>query len=371
MTIWAKRADSRLSKPRSEEEKMKNEKDFRATVRNVLTSKTFSLIVLLAVVFIVFSILTDGGFIRPRNIKNFINSISVVSLLTIGAGCLLISGQLDLSAGSIGTLVGVVFALLVDENLLGLPIIVGAILSLILAAGIGAVNALFINRFKTPAFITTMAIALICQGVTYVLTGAKSPMIYNDTFNAIGTKSIFDGYLPISVIIAIVFFIIYGIMLSKTKFGKTIYLVGGNPTASYLTGINPVKTSFILFVNSAVMGGLAGLLLASRMKAGTTQGLNSSQFAGMTAAILGGISFGGGSGGMLGAFLGLILLSAFNNGLTSVGMDSYWQTTASGLLLIVALSLDILSNRQRLMSGKRETKRPDKTRKDVPAGGES
>ena len=349
---------------------MKKDRDLRAKARSILTSKIFSLVLLLVVILAVFSILTNGAFLRPRNIKNFINSISVVSLLTIGAGCLLISGQLDLSTGAIGTLVGVIFAIMVDETRMGMPIIVAALITLMLAAAIGAGNALLINRFRTPGFITTMATALICQGVSYVLTGAKSVMIYNDTFNAIGTRSILDGYVPISVIIAMLFFIVYGIMLTKTKFGQTIYLVGGNPTASYLAGINPVKTSYILFMNNAILGGLAGLLLASRMKAGTTQGLNNSQFAGMTAAILGGISFGGGSGGMFGAFLGLILLSAFNNGLTSVGMDNYWQTTASGLLLIVALSFDIISNKQRIAWGKREMTRVNKPLESNPAGGE-
>jgi ribose/xylose/arabinose/galactoside ABC-type transport system permease subunit len=317
----------------------------QSKLSGLLGSKTFSLIVLLIAVFAVFTILTDGDFLKPRNIKNFINSMSVLSLLTIGAGCLLVSGQIDLSAGAVGTVTGIVFALTVTK--LGVPVVVAAPVSLLIAAGIGAFNALLINRFRTQGFITTMATALVCQGVGYVLTGSKSVMINNDAFNAIGTKSVFDGYLPISVIVAAVLFVVYGVVMSKTKFGQSVYLVGGNPTASFLAGIDPQRVSYIMFVNSSVMGGLAGLLLASRMKAATVQGLTLSQFAGMTAAILGGISFGGGNGGMLGAFLGLLIISAFNNGISSVGVEPYWQTAASGALLLVALSFDFISLRHR------------------------
>jgi ribose/xylose/arabinose/galactoside ABC-type transport system permease subunit len=202
-----------------------------------------------------------------------------------------------------------------------------------------------------------MATGLLAQGVGYILDGGKAIAIRSDAFNAIGTKSIFDGYLPISVVIAVAFFVIYGLLMNKTKFGQSVYLVGGNPTASYLSGINPKKISYILFLNSSLTGGLAGLMYASRMKSATQSGITNSSFAGMTAAILGGISFGGGSGGMGGAFLGLIILNAFNNGISGVGIPPFWQQVASGVLLLVALTFDYLSLRQKELSLRREAAR--------------
>jgi ribose/xylose/arabinose/galactoside ABC-type transport system permease subunit len=328
----------------------------KSALRAFTETKTFTLLLLLAFIVVVFAALTPaGGFLKPRNIKNIINAMSVNSILTIGAGCLLVSGQIDLSVGAIGTLSGVVFALLLSKY--SVPAIPAAIIALAVVAVFGFINALLINRFRTQGFITTMATGLLAQGLGYILDGGKAIAIKNDAFNAIGTKSIFDGYLPISVIIAVAFFVVYGLLMNKTKFGQSVYLAGGNPTASYLSGIDPKRISYILFLNSAVTGGLAGLMYASRMKSATQSGITNSSFAGMTAAILGGISFGGGAGGMGGALLGLIILSAFNNGISGVGIPPYWQQVASGALLLVALTFDYVSLRQKALSLRREAAR--------------
>ncbi|MDR1589707.1 MAG: ABC transporter permease [Oscillospiraceae bacterium] len=331
---------------------MRQKSKFRAFTE----TKMFTLLLLLAFIVVVFAVLTpEGGFLKPRNIKNIINGMSVNAFLAVGAGCLLVSGQIDLSVGAIGTLSGVVFALLFGKY--GVPVIPAVVVSLVVVAAFGFVNALLINRFHTQGFITTMATGLLAQGLGYILDGGKAIAIKSDAFNAVGTKSIFDGYLPISVIIAVVVFIIYGLLMSKTKFGQSVYLVGGNPTASYLSGINPKRISYILFINCSVMGGLAGLMYASRMKSATQSGITNSSFAGMTAAILGGISFGGGAGGMGGAFLGLIILNAFNNGISGVGIPPYWQQVASGALLLIALTFDYVGIRQRAFSLRREAAR--------------
>jgi ribose/xylose/arabinose/galactoside ABC-type transport system permease subunit len=320
-------------------------------------SKMSTLLCLLALIVLVFSILTGGRFLRPRNLKNIINGMSVISLLTVGAGCLLVSGQVDLSAGAVGTLTGLLFAIFYTN--FGIPIIIAAVLSLLAASVFGFVNALLINRFGTQGFITTMATASVASGLGHIFSGARAINIDNGVFNAIGTRSIFDGYLPISVIIAVAFFVVYGAMMSKTQFGHSVYLVGGNPSAAFLSGIDPRRISYILFVNSSVIGGLAGLLLASRMKSGTINGITNSQFSGMTAAILGGISFGGGSGGLGGAFVGLLILNAFNNGISIIEIPPYWQTVASGGLLLLALSVDFAGERARAAARRRSARRAD------------
>jgi ribose/xylose/arabinose/galactoside ABC-type transport system permease subunit len=332
----------------------------KSGLRAFVGTKTFTLLLLLAFIVAVFAVLTPaGGFLKPRNIKNIINAMSVNSILTVGAGCLLVSGQIDLSVGAIGTLSGVVFALLLADY--NVPAIPAAVIALAVTAAFGFVNALLINRFHTQGFITTMATGLLAQGLGYILDGGKAISIKNDAFNAIGTKSIFDGYLPISVIIAVAFFVAYGLLMNKTRFGQSVYLVGGNPTAAYLSGIDPKRISYILFLNSSVTGGLAGLMYASRMKSATQGGITNSSFAGMTAAILGGISFGGGAGGMGGALLGLVILNAFNNGISGVGIPPYWQQVASGALLLVALTFDYLSQRQKELSLRREAARANTT----------
>ena len=120
-------------------------------------------------------------------------------------------------------------------------------------------------------------------------------------------------------------------------------MCGCNREAARLAGLKPKKICYILFINMGFLASLSGIILAARMKSATVTGISGNQFSGITAAILGGISFGGGSGGMLGAFFGLLLLNCFNNGMTVMGVNPYWQTVASGALLLIALMFDFIS----------------------------
>ena len=137
-------------------------------------------------------------------------------------------------------------------------------------------------------------------------------------------------------------------MLKKTAFGRNIYMVGNNPEASRLCGLHPKKVSYTLFINAAVLAVLAGILVAGRLKNANSTLLTGCQFDGITAAILGGVSMGGGTGGMGGALIGILILNCFDNGTTVIGMDSYWQSIASGMLLVIALLADyLLSSRKK------------------------
>ena len=315
-------------------------------INKILLSKLFTLLLLLSIVLVVFTMLTDGAFFTRRNIINILNSMAVVAFLTIGAGMLLVSGYLDFSTGAIGTMSGIVMAMLLQS---GTWWLIAVIAALIVAGCIGFVNALLINRFRLQAFITTMANASIITGAVFIVTQAKSVPIRDPVISYIGTQMI-GGFLPVSVLLAIVAFIIYGVILAKTNFGMKVYLVGGNPLAARLAGLNPRRISFLLFINNALLGGISGMLFAARMKMGTTgtTGVNSNQFAGLTAAIIGGISFGGGEGGLLGAFVGLLILNSFNNGMSVIGLHTNWQTVASGALLLVALAFDFVLQRSRM-----------------------
>ena len=330
---------------------MNKKSDVRKFIVNkILLSKLFTLILLLAIVLIVFTTLTTtlnkGNYFSVRNIINILNGMAVVAFLTVGAGMLLVSGYLDLSTGAIGTLSGILMAMMLQAGVVW-PIAV--ILALIAAGCIGFLNALMINRFRLQAFITTMAVASIVSGFVYIITGGKSIPIRDKAISFVGTQLI-GGVLPVSVLLAITVFIIYGVILSKTNFGMKVYLVGGNPQAARLAGLNPRRISFILFINNAVLGGISGMLFCARMKTGSVGGvgLNSNQFAGLTAAILGGISFGGGEGGLLGAFVGLMILNSFSNGMSVIGLSNYLQTVASGVLLLVALTFDFILQKSRM-----------------------
>jgi ribose/xylose/arabinose/galactoside ABC-type transport system permease subunit len=312
-------------------------------LRAFAESKGFVLLVLLLIIVLFFTITSKGSFIGLINIRNIFNSMVVTALLTVGAVPLMIAGHIDLSSGNAGSVCGVLMAVLLSS---GVHWVFSLLLALAAAAVIGLINAILVNRFGFQSFIATLAMASVLQGLTFLICNSSSIAIKYKTILYLGTGKI-GNVLPVAIIFALLALIIYGVILSKTNFGKEIYIVGSNPHAALLTGLSPKKIYYALFINNAVLGGFAGCLLAARLKAGTVNGTGDGQFAGMTAAILGGVSFGGGSGGMGGAFIGLLILNSFNNGLKVLKLSSYWQSVASGVLLLIALAFDFMSIQRR------------------------
>ncbi len=310
-------------------------------LKSFFKSKAFTMLLLTIAVIVFFTIFTGGIFIKPLNIRNILNAMVIVSFLTIGEGMLIIYGNIDLSSGAVGTLSSVILGCALTN--LGLPWYISLLAAFAVGAAFGILNATLIVKFRFQGFIATLAMASVAEGLTYVFGNAAAVEVKDPVLTFIGTYRFADGLIPISVIIALALFLIYGLIMSKTEFGRSVYMCGCNREAARLAGLKPEKICYILFVNMGILASLSGIILAARMKSATVTGISASQFAGITAAILGGISFGGGSGGMLGAFFGLLLLNCFNNGMTVMNVNPYWQTVASGALLLIALMLDFIS----------------------------
>lgn len=316
-------------------------------IRKFVASKTFALLVLLAVIVLFFMFTSAYKFVNPINIRNILNSMVIYSLLAIGVAMLIISGEIDLSPGYVGTFSGVLFAVLSEQA--GLPWYLSLVLCLSAGAVFGLFNALLVNKFKLPSFIATLATGpFIVKGFTYILAeGGVITLSGSTDDNFIILLGLYRiaKIVPVSIILALIAFIVYGVILAKTEFGRSVYLIGGNKQAAQFAGIKPKKISYILFANSGFLGALAGIIYTGRLKAGNVEGTNTYTFAAITAAIIGGISFTGGSGTMFGCFLGLLIINSFSNGLSILGVSPYWQAVASGLLLLVALVFDYISMR--------------------------
>jgi ribose/xylose/arabinose/galactoside ABC-type transport system permease subunit len=180
-----------------------------------------------------------------------------------------------------------------------------------------------------------------------VLTDNQNIPISNQAFWHVGTFAIFNVF-PLPFVIMLVLIAAYGFLLSRTQFGRNIYLVGGNRQAARLSGLNPKAISSLLYINCGAISALGGAVLAARMHSGAPTAVLGTELDAITAAVLGGVSFMGGSGGMIGCFIGLLMLNCFNNGLTVVDVQPYWQIIAQGALLIVALVVDFFNERSRL-----------------------
>jgi len=317
--------------------------DVLGALKKVVKSKMFALIVLLVILSTIVQIGSNGIFLHPINIRTILDMMIITGMMTIGATLLLIAGALDLSVGTVGTMAGMMFAVLL--RYFNFHWAVALILCLALAAVFGVVNAVLVNYAKFPAFIATLGMASVAEGVSFLFSGGANVSLSDPFMRNLATGRFMNNTIPFSIIILLVFFIVYGIILSKTKFGRQIYLVGSNPTASRLVGINARRISFILFINSSVLGAFAGIMFNSRVAAATTLGITDRQFFGLIAAILGGVSFGGGTGGLGGAFVGLLIFSAFANGMFLLRVDSFWNQAIFGMLLLVSLAFDYMRNR--------------------------
>ena len=328
-------------------EKVTRTSFFRRTIR----SKAFTLIILLVMLILLFTILAglnDATFFSSRTFIGILQDLAVPAFLAIGAGCLIVSGAIDLSQSSVGAMAGVFVA--IGISWWNLPWFVALLVALLASAVIGFVNAVIINELHMAPFIATIAMSAVIKGVMMLISTdnigiLQSVINFDDpAINVIGTYAI--GQIPATVILMVVAFIVYGLMLSRSQLGKSIYMIGGNPTASRLSGINAKKISYFLFINCSVLGGLSGLIYTTRSKQGSLLALQSDQFTGLTAAILGGISFAGGSGGMGGAFVGLLVIKTFNKGMMICGSSTYLTSVLSGALLLAALTLDYMSQRR-------------------------
>ena len=320
-----------------------------SALKKFTRTKLFALLILLVLLTTIVAIASEGRFLTPSNITSILDSMIITSMLTIGAAMLLISGQLDLSMGTVGTASAVMFAYLME--VMSWPWAPALILTLLAAAVIGSLNAALVNLARFPAFIATLGMASVAEGLSYTFSSGAQIPVRDPFIRWIGSGRI-GNVLPVSIVLLIIAFVAYGVILNKTKFGRHMYLVGGNPHATRLSGINPRKVSFILFINSSIMGALSGILLCSRVASATSLGIKDRQFFGLTAAILGGISFGGGTGGMGGAFVGLLIFSAFSNGMVQLRVESFWTQVIYGILLLTALTFDYVSRRRSLRKAK-------------------
>ena len=312
------------------------------------------MILLLVVMLAVFAILTTPNksvaevfsgksiILNPKIIANIFNAMPLSAFLTTGIALLMISDRLDLSTGANATLCSIMVAYLLRE---GAPLIIAILAALVTGVLIGFINAALVNELKVAPFIGTLATSSIATGMVYFIANKNTIDVINPVMRAYGKNMILQ-YIPITALFAFGFMIIAGIILHNTRFGRKIYLVGGNPQASMLSGINPKRMSYILFMICGLFAGFAGVTFAARQQSANMLGMTAARFQGITAAVLGGIAFGGGTGGMAGAFVGLLVLNLFSNGMTVMSVHPSVQNIASGLLLIFALTLDFLQKKQ-------------------------
>ena len=317
------------------------ESKLREMSRRALSSNLLGLFVVLILMCVVFTILKPG-FLTGKNLLNILTAASLSGLIAIGESYLIRAGQIDLSPGAIAAFAGVFSALLAQR---GMPILLIILITVAVGALFGAVSAFQVNALKIQPFIATLAVMSIARGLAYIICAGKPVFISHNTYIKIGITRILG--IPLPVIILVVMFLVWGVALSKTRFGRNVYAVGGNPAAARLAGINADAVKRGLFILSSCLASLGGIILASRMNTGQPGAASDVDFDAITASVLGGIAMTGGTGSLSGTFLGVLILQGFNNGLLLLNVSTFWQDVARGLLMMFALTFDFYRKQRR------------------------
>lgn len=292
------------------------------------------------------SAMFTAGFLSSGNLLNVFYNLVIQCVMLCGLSILIISGNIDLSVGAQAALGTMLFGLICQRT--PLPWVFALLITLLIAAAIGYFHATLVNKLHFPSFIATIGMSSVYNGLCRVLTGGNNIQINRASFLDIGKTYVFDR-LPVTFLFAVLLVILFQLMLSRTAFGRSVYMAGGNPFAARLSGLNPDRIRTVLFVSNGILAALGGLLWTSQTKiASPTAFLQSMpDMSVISASILGGVSFFGGSGNLVGPFVALLLINIFKNMLTILNVQSYWSIFMQGFLLVVALFADYVSTERR------------------------
>ena len=286
------------------------------------------------VLVIIFQII-NPAFLNFENLMNILRTSSFIFLIGIGMTMLFISGAFDLSVGSVMGLGGVITGLALFA---GIPIWLSIILGLLSGAAIGFVNAFSFVKFKIPPLIVTLGMLYIARSVVQVLTRGTPVYPLPDAFNIIGQGHI-KG-VPIIGIVTIVLAIIAHVVMTRTSFGRAIFAVGGNQETARLAGINVSRIRYIVFTIVGIGAALSGIFAAARLGAAQSNAGVGAELQVIAACIVGGTSLFGGSGSILGSFIGAVFMSVVANGMVLSKVSVFWQGIVIGLIIIVAVGMD-------------------------------
>lgn len=293
---------------------------------------------MLAIAVLLFIIFLGAGadFFTSQNLINVLRVTSMNSLIAFGMTFVIISGGIDLSVGSLVAAAGTYCAaviMITDSFPLGL------LVGVLFATALGFISGFIISRSTIPPFITTLAMMQIARGLAYLYSQGKPIRLPNE-FGEYGNGSLF-GALPYPIILMAVAMTALSILLYRTRYGRSLYAVGGNVEAARYAGINVKNTVLLAYVISGFLAGVNGVVWASRLYSGQpTQGMNFEVDA-IAAAIVGGVSMAGGLGTIFGTFMGALIIQILTSGLNFMNVPFYFQYIFKGIVIVVAVFVDL------------------------------
>jgi len=317
----------------------------RATAEFVLDHLVWFM---LAAVLIAFSIFVPN-FFQIGIFANIIEQSTFVGVMAIGLAIVIIAGHMDLSVESTAALAAMITSILFCSHGIGLGITltpewlaipVSLIISLAVGGFIGLLNGFFTIKMKMNAFIVTLASYIWVRGLVVAISGGRSAQDLSPSLRSIGIEQFL--YIPLMAWIAIICFVVFSFIMSRTPFGRHITLVGGNAVAAFRAGIKVDRLMFISFILAGAIAGLAGWLLAIRTSGATANLGTGMLFNAFAAVVIGGVSLKGGVGKLPGVYAGVLLLSSIHTAINLMGLPAHYTQVILGLLVLAAVLLDTL-----------------------------
>jgi ribose transport system permease protein len=304
--------------------------------------------ILFALLFIwVVTAILNPRFLSSYNLQLLSRQIAVFGLIAIGETFVILTEGIDLSPGSVIVLTSVLVASFISSGM-GVPCAI--VLTLLVAVVIGLWHGLFITKLKVPPFIITLGTFAMGRGLATVITKGQPILNLPESFSFIWDGMVFK-FMPFPVLILIIISGCSIFLLSRTIYGRHIYAVGGNITAARLSGIDVDSIRILTYVLSAVMAGIVGILITSRLGQGNPNvGVTYEMYA-IAAAVIGGTCLFGGVGTIIGALIGAGILTAVWNSLVLLQVSSYWHQVILGMIIVVAVTVDVLREKTKGKGG--------------------
>jgi L-arabinose transport system permease protein len=300
----------------------------------------YSLILIFLALFALLSFSVEY-FFSLDNMIGLALSVSQIGMVACTMMFCLASRDFDLSIGSTVAFAGVLCAMVINQS--G-SIVIGVAVSLLAGAAIGFINGVVIAKLRVNALITTLATMEMVRGLAFIASGGQAVGVSNTAFFTIGNTMILG--IPSPVWITILCFVVFGVMLNKTVYGRNTLAVGGNPSASRLAGVGVEKTRIYIFLIQGVIAALAGIILASRITSGQPNSAQGFELNVISACVLGGVSLMGGRATISGVIVGVLIMGTVQNAMNLLNIDAFYQYLVRGGILLTAVLIDQLKQRE-------------------------
>ncbi len=301
----------------------------------------------------IFLSLTAKGFFTIDNFLNILRNSSMQGIIAFGMTMVMVAGEIDLSVGSAVAFSGCISAWVVKVMTAGgvspaLAVICGIVLALTAGFALGSFSAAIRNRYDVPTFIITLALMTSLSGFANLITGGFPITSFPMWYNFLG-----GGYvlgIPFPAIIFLIVFFVVNFIMTSTTFGRSVYAIGGNMEAARLSGIRVARIKVMIMGLTSMLMALSGVMVASQIMSGTATTAKGWELDVISAVVIGGTSMSGGSGTIKGTFIGIIFLGVLVNGMTLLNINEYWQYVVRGGLILGAVLLNVVHEKNTISS---------------------